>query len=394
MSAMFSSPSNTLITGGTFFNVSGGVKRGFDIPYQHVIRHPSGRFASGKMSECFIMWMYGRAGIGKSTIAQTITEISNSQHLLVGTFFFLRAVNDRNNITHLVSTIAYQLALNIPETRPHIEQAIKHNPSLFHQVLDTQIQYLIVGPLQKALSESAAKDSCFWPQLLIIDGLDEYLNSESQTYALNVLHKLVTQYTLPLKVLVVSWPEPHLRMDFDADQFIQSARRITLDDLVQPQSDVEIYLTSKLCDIKHHNHFSSSIPHLWPSRSIVQLLSRKLAEQFIYASTVINFLSAARQCPAKLLTIVCGLSASNDGPFGELNALYLLILRLVKEVHTVMHLLSVEVIRPLGPGQPTFEPAVKCSDPRHAIDFLTKPHCNSRSYNIYEQLVSLDIDKL
>jgi len=40
--------------------------------------------------DAFIMWMYGPAGAGKSTIAQTIAEMCDEEMLLLASFFFLK----------------------------------------------------------------------------------------------------------------------------------------------------------------------------------------------------------------------------------------------------------------------------------------------------------------
>ena len=56
------------------------------------------------------LWIFGPAGSGKSTIAQTIAEIYFKYNKLAASFFFSRNVAARNNESMLITTLVYQLA--------------------------------------------------------------------------------------------------------------------------------------------------------------------------------------------------------------------------------------------------------------------------------------------
>ncbi|KAF9077459.1 hypothetical protein BDP27DRAFT_1179511, partial [Rhodocollybia butyracea] len=72
-----------------------------------------------------IIWLYGPAGAGKSAIAQTFAEAcARNGTLLVGSFFFWRTDTSRNNPQMLFTTIAYQMAMSIPELRPKINAMV------------------------------------------------------------------------------------------------------------------------------------------------------------------------------------------------------------------------------------------------------------------------------
>ena len=69
----------------------------------------------------YVVWMYGPAGAGKSSIAQTIAEWCRAvNNHLAGTFFFLRGAAGRQEGSRLFCTLAYQLALYVPGLREHI----------------------------------------------------------------------------------------------------------------------------------------------------------------------------------------------------------------------------------------------------------------------------------
>ena len=70
-------------------------------------------------------------------------------------------------------------------------------------------------------------------------------------------------------------------------------------------------------------------------------LVRKSSGQFIYASTVIRYVSSIRHKPTDRLDIVLGICPSQkDLPFVELDALYTHIFTGVEEIERVLELLS------------------------------------------------------
>ena len=82
-------------------------------------------WAQGSETSRPILWLYGPAGAGKSAIAQTIAEKCDETGHLSASFFFSRTSPGRDDMNHLIPTLAYQLALLFPETRPFIARAVK-----------------------------------------------------------------------------------------------------------------------------------------------------------------------------------------------------------------------------------------------------------------------------
>jgi len=75
-----------------------------------------------------IMWLYGAAGAGKSVIAQAMAEILESQQQLLATFFFSCDDPSRNHIKSVIATLAYNITLSVPESRPLITATIEMDP--------------------------------------------------------------------------------------------------------------------------------------------------------------------------------------------------------------------------------------------------------------------------
>ena len=78
----------------------------------------------------FIMWLYGAAGAGKSAITRTMAEILHSRQQLLATFFFSCQDSSRNHIKSFIATLAYNIALSVPESRPLIVATIENDPHI------------------------------------------------------------------------------------------------------------------------------------------------------------------------------------------------------------------------------------------------------------------------
>src|ERR1700678_3367474 len=100
----------------------------------------------------FILWPCGPAGAGKSAIAKKIAELAAEKDLLIASFFFSRTSPTRGTKDRLIATLAYQLALSIPDTRTHIEDAIERDPAVFKKNIQTQVDALLIKPLKFAAS--------------------------------------------------------------------------------------------------------------------------------------------------------------------------------------------------------------------------------------------------
>ena len=134
----------------------------------------------------FIMWLYGPAGAGKSAIAQTIAEMCYAFGSLLASFFFSRSDPKRNNDTSLAATLAYQIALKIPQSRKLIERVVENDPAIFQQTFQAQFNALILEPPMH-LSKTAILRDIQVPYLIIIDGLDECNGPNVQRHILDTI---------------------------------------------------------------------------------------------------------------------------------------------------------------------------------------------------------------
>ena len=268
-----------------------------------------------------ILWLYGPAGAGKSAIAQSIAERCEEENpkRLASSFFFSRRTSDRNSEKHLVATISYQLAVNLPETKPIIEEIVENDPSVFSRSVKVQLQNLVVEPLRRVSRENSPH------RFIIIDGLDECNGDGNQCSILYAICEAVSGQRLPICFLIVSRPEPHIRNCFSKNNLFKLSQRIQL---AQSRNDVSIFLRAEFERIRKDRGLSTT----WPSNRDIQTLEEKASGHFIYPSTVIKFIDDPRHYPPNRLRIILGIgSPSNQSPFAELDSLYQEILKSTRD---------------------------------------------------------------
>ena len=302
--------------------------------------------------DTLILWVHAPAGSGKSAILQTIaTSFQGSR--LAASFFFSRTAAQRQTETSLIATIAAQLAVSIPATRPFINQAVLKDLSLFDKTLDVQMKHLVIQPLICAFVHEGGSSQ--WPSLLVIDGLDECRGGKVQANILRMLNKALlglNRYLPSLHVLIASRPEPAICEVFE-DDLNQATYRLVLDERYDPDRDIATFLQSSFSDIHRRRKTlfpsKSSLPLPWPSENVISFLVGKSSGQFIFAATVIRFVDEDRKLPRvppaqlELVLDVCkSLDASQHktNPFALLDELYSHVLRSCDEIDEVLSVLG------------------------------------------------------
>ena len=167
-----------------------------------------------------ILWLYGSAGVGKSAIAQTIAEYCLSNDRLGAAFFFSRGDSERNNANRLFPTLTWQLLSSVPGIKARISASMKKDGFLATRSIETQFEELIVSPFRLTADDHP-------PRIVIIDGVDECADEMIQQHFLSLIGTGVDGGGLPLRFLICSRPEPHIREAFD--QSISVTSRIVLD---------------------------------------------------------------------------------------------------------------------------------------------------------------------
>ena len=270
-----------------------------------------------------IIWLNGPAGAGKSAIAQTIAGRCSGEQL-AASFFFLRNSSDRGTATRLFTTLAWQLAKNIPELLPYTESAVETEPLFPTKSLDIHFDRLIIQPLQKLLCDKP--DFCPQKSLVVIDGVDECTPDRDQMLFLMLIGDALAKTHIPLRFLICSRPEPHIQEVFEAEDMTGITQAVSLNDQFKPDDDIRRYLEDEFARIRaQHKLFKLSLE--WPPRTTIDQLVSKSSGQFIYASTVVKFVDDIYADPRERLDIVLNTHPVNStSPFAELDHLYIQIL--------------------------------------------------------------------
>ena len=263
-----------------------------------------------------IFWLNGLAGTGKSTIAQTFAEMTFADGNLGATFFCSRDVEDRSNLQMIFPTLAFQLAYRYPDFRKELVQVLKTRPDVGHDSLCSQMEKLIVGPL-KVTNIST---------LIIIDALDECKDEKPASAILSILSCHVNEIP-SVKFFITGRPETRIRSGFRLESLVPITEVLKLHE-VKPEAvdgDIKLFFRTRLSSITKNR--SDCDFEDWPTSSDIEILCKKAAGFFIYASTVVKFVEYKNRVPGDQLAQIISLprSTTHEGKTG-IDLLYIQVL--------------------------------------------------------------------
>ena len=187
----------------------------------------------------------------------------------------------------------------------------------------------------------------------MIDGLDGCDTVAAQCNILQAISLLFDEYShLPLCILVASRQEIHLTHCFTTGLLPKFRTALALDDTYKPDDDIRRFLTDKFGQVKETHPMRGYLDHSWPSVEVLEQLVQKSSGQFIYASTVVKYVSSIRHQPADRLNVVLGIGPpryTQELPFSELDALYIYIFSAVEDRETLLRILGVYLVSPSRP---------------------------------------------
>ena len=151
-----------------------------------------------------VVWVYGLAGTGKSTLSTTIAQIMRRLKRLGAFFFFNRDIPQRNFAT-LIRTLAYQLALFDTHFCAVFSRVEATNENIAGMPLEFQFETL--------LSDNTLK-SVEWPGgpiVLIIDALGECGSEADRKILMQALSKGFSSLPSFMRIMVVSRQEQDIQ---------------------------------------------------------------------------------------------------------------------------------------------------------------------------------------
>ena len=286
-----------------------------------------------------VLWVSGRAGVGKSALMQKIAELG-----LVcfgGCFFFRRGTAGCNVKDHLFATLAYQLAMNVSGMLEPVDQAMMRDFSLPRMTAAVQLKRLIIEPIR--LLPTSPRPTI----IVIIDGLDECEDFNSQHHILTLIGQVILDPDTAIRFIIASRPEYQISEMFNKEPLFSRTRRLILDEGYDTAADIERYFQDKFQEIYMLNRdIMLDVNSPWPSKNDLKKLVWRSSGQFIYAATVIKFVGAHIdfRTPPERLEIVLDHGPTQASAFTELDRLYMHILSLYPDSGVLVHTLGMILV--------------------------------------------------
>ena len=213
-------------------------------------------------------------------------------------------------------TLAFQLAYRYPPFREQLLRVLRTNPDVGREALCSQMEKVIVAPLRTTRIQT----------LIIIDALDECKDEEPASAILSILSRYVDQ--IPgVKFFITGRPELRIRSGFRLAALRPITEVFKLHDVERSSvdSDIKLFFRTRLADIVK-TRSDCDFMEDWPGSSNLDILCKKAAGLFIYASTVVKFVASEYHTPTERLTLISlPQDTTHEGKSG-INLLYTQVL--------------------------------------------------------------------
>jgi len=302
-----------------------------------------------KIDSTTMMWVHGGVGTGKTALLLTFADLCRRYGRLIGAFFASNRFANCNDGNRIIATLAIQLMQAFPSTKKYIIRAIRADPFLLSKGREEQMKALIVEPMKQIATMARFLDVITfghksYPTLIVIDGLDEVNGNDVQCDIIRIIGVAMKDVRLPLRFLVASRPEPHIRLAVSNLQSQFPEDCVSVIDLNQDalvHRDIRHYFAMKFAGLRAVHSY---LPADWPSVDAMAHLLDRASGQFIFATTIIAYFSSPDDRPDERLKVILKLLETPVGetPYATLDQLYAHI------VHSVPVKHRADVIRILG----------------------------------------------
>jgi hypothetical protein len=274
-------------------------------------------WAEGEDERC-IFWLRGLAGTGKSTIARTIALSYHDKQRLAASFFFSRGGGDVGHAGKFVTSIAVQLAHNVPASRQHICAAVAERNNIASESLRNQWHYLVLRPLLE-LHEPGS-------YAIVVDALDECDNDNDIQAIIRLLAEARSLEKVRLRVFLTSRPEVPIRDMFD--QITDAKHKDFVLHNILPSivsQDIKLFVENKLKYVGKTWYSHAG----WPGAEAIVQLVRSASGLFIWAATACRFICEGKKrfAAKRLETILRNNSNTPAAPEKHLDQIYLTVLQ-------------------------------------------------------------------
>lgn len=233
-----------------------------------------------------ILWISGYPGVGKSAIAASVTSHLRQQKRLGSSFFFRRENANIMTPQTLWRTVAVDLARRYSPFRKALVGKLTADPDIPSiSNIVSLFNHLIRDPF---LSNNWAPTQGI--PVVVVDALDECggLEGRSSDHRKHLMESLKLWATLPatIKIVVTSRDESDIRRALlGINQPIEIP--VGINTSQQSFEDIFKFLHSQFVDI------ANEYPSLngWPGSDVVQDLANRASGLFLWAKTVMRFIT-------------------------------------------------------------------------------------------------------
>ena len=265
--------------------------------------------------------LHGIAGIGKSTITQTIAQRAAELGHLGASFFFSRNEDRRSNGKLFFSTIALQLSQYDSEFASSIGAALERTPDAPTRGIRDQLHELIINPLRDLCRLRGRS------VLIVVDAMDECDLQDAKEILSLLTREHVPQFSF--KVFITTRPEQHIRyiLSGNHEQFyLHEIERSVV------EADIRHYLRHQLSREMVQKELPELKPPPWePRLKDLDALVRVAGKLFIIASTAVRFILDTTELNprSQMARLLDGFDEEqiNQRPEQALDNVYLQVLR-------------------------------------------------------------------
>jgi len=256
-----------------------------------------------------VLWLYGLAGSGKSTIATTIAEDMLNRGQL-GAFFYFDRDQPGRNANGLIRTLVYKLAISNAEIGVVIDKIVDRIGDIPSTPLNFQFIELLSARALQAITWNGD------PLVFVIDALDECGTLEDRESLLDAFSRGFSHLAPFIRILIVSRPEVDIRETFGSNLFVLPYE---LDiDSKENKEDIQNYFRVRLDKIRKR----WACEETWPGGGTISILGQKSAGLMIWAETACLYINGL--CPQDRLLELIGPDTIMvlSTPFSRLSNLY------------------------------------------------------------------------
>ena len=237
-----------------------------------------------------IFWLNGTTGAGKSAVVQTVANWGRECGLLGANFFCPGDDGNHRKFPPIILSLATQLAQQNPKVRSAFSPLLRSNPDIVYESTSDQVEELIIKPL-------ASADT---PTLIVIDGLDEWMDDASQSAILSTIESQAKKIP-KTKFFITSRPTPHILSSFHLPLLNNLAEVLSLHGTASEltDNDIRVFLEYELSKLATQRGLDG-----WPTATQLDLLRDRAAGLFVYAVATIRFLDHPHTSPHEQYLVI------------------------------------------------------------------------------------------